>query len=138
MTVIVRHVAVIYMGLRQPKKYCKIVILSIDFKYCVEAINKCHPFHVFSRNMCSRPSPLHLVIIIGPFTNWVVDFMDLNLTSAGGNHHIIVTVDYFTKWVEAMPTIKFNGDIARHFVFNQIIAQFGILKEVVIDHGSHF
>jgi transposase InsO family protein len=47
-------------------------------------------------------------------------------------------VDYFTKWAEAMPTIKSDGNTATFFIFNQIIARFGILKEIVIDHGSHF
>jgi hypothetical protein len=47
-------------------------------------------------------------------------------------------VDYFTKWVEAMPTMKSNGKTASFFIFNQIIAQFGIPSEIVTDHGSHF
>ena len=46
--------------------------------------------------------------------------MDFNPTSAGGHHHIIVAIDYFMKWAEAMPTIKSDGEIAMHFVFNQI------------------
>jgi hypothetical protein len=37
-----------------------------------------------------------------------------------------------------MPTIKYNGKTTTFFVFNQIIAQFSILSEIVIDHGSHF
>ena len=49
-----------------------------------------------------------------------------------------MVVDYFTKWDEAMPTVKSDGEIAMHFVFNQIITWFGILKELVTDHGSHF
>ena len=64
--------------------------------------------------------------------------MDCNLTSVGGHHHIIVVVDYFTKWVEAMPTVKFDGETVTHFVFNQISTRFGISKEFVNDHGSHF
>ena len=64
--------------------------------------------------------------------------MDCNLASAGGHHHIIVVVDYFTKWAEAMPTVKSDGETAAHFVFNQIITRFGILKELVTGHGSHF
>ena len=64
--------------------------------------------------------------------------MDCNPASTGGHHHIIVVVDYFTKWAEAMPTVKPDGEIAAHFVFNQIITQFGIPKEIVTDHGSHF
>jgi len=44
-----------------------------------------------------------MIITIGPFTKWGVEFMNCNLASARGNHHIIVAIDYFTKWEEAMP-----------------------------------
>ena len=64
--------------------------------------------------------------------------MDCNSASAGGHHHIIVVVDYFMKWVEAMLTVKSDGETATYFVFNQIITRFGIPKELVNDHGSHF
>ena len=49
-----------------------------------------------------------------------------------------MAVDYSTKWAEAMPTVKSDGEIATHFVFNQIITRFGIPKELVTDHGLHF
>ena len=64
--------------------------------------------------------------------------MDCNPTSARGHHHIIVAVDYFMKWDEAMLMIKFDGETATHFVFNQIITRFGIPRELVTDHGRHF
>jgi hypothetical protein len=88
--------------------------------------------------MCSHPTPLHPVITIGPFTKWGVDFMDCNTTSVGGNQHIIVAIDYFTKWVEAMPTVKSDGNTTTFFIFNQIISWFGIPSEIVTDHGNHF
>jgi transposase InsO family protein len=37
-----------------------------------------------------------------------------------------------------MPTFKDDGETATLFLFNQIIANFGILREIVTDHGSHF
>ena len=37
-----------------------------------------------------------------------------------------------------MTTVKFDGDIVVHFIFNQIITQFGIPKELVTDHGRNF
>ena len=37
-----------------------------------------------------------------------------------------------------MPTIKFDGETTPHFVFNHIITQFGIPRDLVIDHGWHF
>ena len=65
-------------------------------------------------------------------------FYGLQPSFGWGHHHIIVAIDYFTKWAEAMPTIKSNGETAAYFVFNQIITQFGIPKELVTDHGRHF
>jgi transposase InsO family protein len=47
-------------------------------------------------------------------------------------------VYYFTKWAEAMPIVKFDDETTTIFVFNQIIAQFGIQKDIFTDHGSHF
>jgi hypothetical protein len=115
-----------------------IYFLPSIFEDCVEAVKESHPCQVLTRKMCSHPAPLHPVITVGPFIKWGVDFMDCNPASVGGHQHIIVAMDYFTKWVEAMPTIKSDGKTTTLFVFNQIIARFGIRKEIVTDHGSHF
>ena len=49
-----------------------------------------------------------------------------------------MAVDYFTKWVEAMPMFKDDGETVALLLFNQIIAWFGIPREIVTDHGSDF
>ena len=59
-------------------------------------------------------------------------------TSIGGHGYIIVAIDYFTKWVEAMPTYAENGKTAALFLFNHVIARFGVPQSIVTDHGSHF
>ena len=64
--------------------------------------------------------------------------MDCNPDSTRGHHHIILVVDYFMKWAEAMPTVKSDGETTTHFVFNQFITRFGIPKDLVTNHGSHF
>ena len=84
--------------------------------------------------MHSKPAPLHPIITAGPFTKWGLDFIDCNLALARGHHHIILAVEYFMKWDEAMPTVKFDGEIAAHFILNQIITWFRILKDLVTDH----
>jgi hypothetical protein len=78
------------------------------------------------------------VITVGPFTKWGIDYTTCNPLSARGHHYIIVAVDYFTKWVEAMPTFKDDGETVALFLFNQIRARFGIPRDIVTDHGSHF
>ena len=42
------------------------------------------------------------------------------------------------KWVKAMPTFKYDGETTNLIFFNQIIARFDFLKDIVIDHGIHF
>ena len=37
-----------------------------------------------------------------------------------------------------MPTFKADGETSDFFVFNQIIARFGIPKVIITYHGSHF
>ena len=88
--------------------------------------------------MFSHATPLHPVITVYPFTKWGVDFVNCNPTSTGGHQHIIVVINYFNKWVEEMPTVKSDGNIFSFFVFNQIIARFGIPSDIVTNHGSHF
>ena len=108
------------------------------FKDCVEAVKHCHPCQLYTRKMRSHPTPLFPVISVGPFMKWGIDYVTCNPVSAGGHKYIIVVVDYFTKRAEAMPTFKADGETAAFFMFNQIIARFGIPKVIVIDHGSDF
>ena len=58
-------------------------------------------------------------------------------TSAGGHVYIIVAIDYFTKRVEAMPTYVEDGNTAALFLFNHIIARFGVPQSIITDHRSH-
>ena len=37
-----------------------------------------------------------------------------------------------------MPTFGNDGETTALFLFNQVIARFGIPREIVTDHGSHF
>ena len=64
--------------------------------------------------------------------------MHCNPTSAEGHGYIIVAMDYFTKWAEAMPTYVEDGKTAALFLFNHIIARFGVLQSIVTNHKSHF
>ena len=108
------------------------------FKDCVEAVKCCHPCQIFTRKMRAHPAPLFPVVTVGPFTKWGIDFTTCNLPSSANHKYIIVAVDYFTKWAEAMPTYKNDSDTAALFLFNQVISRFGIPREIVTDHGSHF
>jgi len=88
--------------------------------------------------MRAYPTPMLPIIIVGPLTNWGIDYTTCNPPSARGNCYIIVAVHYFRKWIEAMPMFKYDGKTTNLFLFNQIIAKFDVPIEIVTDHGSHF
>ena len=64
--------------------------------------------------------------------------MHCNPTSARGHGYIIVAMDYFTKWDEAMPTYAEDGNTTTLFLFNHVIARFGVPQSIVTNHRSHF
>jgi hypothetical protein len=88
--------------------------------------------------MWENPAPMFPIIVVGPFTKWGIYFTTCHPVLAWGNHYIIVTVEYFTKWVEAMPTFNNDGKTMILLIFNKIVARFGIPKDIVTDHDSHF
>ena len=55
-------------------------------------------------------------------------------TSVGGNGYIIVAIDYFIKWDEAMPAYAKDGKTTALFLFNHIIARFGVPYSIITDH----
>ena len=92
----------------------------------------------FTPKKHTHPTPLHPTVAVGPFSKWGIDFMHYRPTSVGGHGYIIVAMDYFTKWAEVMPTYAEDENTAALFLFNHIIAIFGIPRAIVTDHGSHF
>jgi hypothetical protein len=107
-------------------------------KDCVEWVKKCHSCQIFSWKRRAHPAPMFPVITVGSFTKWGIDYTTCHPPSAKGHHYIIVAIEYFTKWVEAMPMFKDDGEKKTLLLFNKIIERFVVLKEFVIDHGSHF
>jgi len=78
------------------------------------------------------------IIFMGPFTKWGVDFMTCHLDSSRGHQYIIVVIEYFTKWEKTMPTFGNDGETTTLFMFNKVFPRFGVLREIVTYHGSHF
>ena len=108
------------------------------FKDCHEDVKKSPPCQHFYPKKRTHPASLHPIIVVGPFTKWGIDFMHCKPTSARGHGYIIVAMDYFTKWAEAMPTYAEDCKTTSLFLFNHIIARFGVPQSIVTDHGSHF
>ena len=96
------------------------------FRDCILTVRSCHACQIFYRKIRKLLVPMHLVVSTGPFMKWGIDFMTCNPHSSGGHGYIIVAVDYFTKWAEAMPTFNNIGQTSALFLFNHVIAWFGV------------
>ena len=108
------------------------------FKDYHEAVKKFPPCQHFYPKNHTHPASLHLVVVIIPFSKWGIDYMHCNPTSSRWHGYIIVAIDYFTKWAEVMPTYAEDGKTATLFLFNHVIARFGVPQSIVTDHGLHF
>jgi transposase InsO family protein len=78
------------------------------------------------------------VVSVGPFVKWGIDFMTCHPHLAGGHGYIIVAIDYFTKWAEVMSTFDNTRNTTTLFIFNHVIAHFGVPQAIVTDHSSQF
>eukprot|EP00253_Pinus_taeda_P022321 PITA_22321 len=54
------------------------------FKDCIIAVKICHAFPIFDCKTRLPPAPLHLVVVVGPFAKWGINFMTCNPPQAGG------------------------------------------------------
>ena len=51
---------------------------------------------------------------------------------------LVVVIDYFTKWVEAKPLIVITKTKIQHFVWKNLVCQFGIPRIIISDNGRQF
>ena len=93
---------------------------------------------MFTSKKCTHLAQRHLIVAVGAFEKWGIDFVHCSPTSARGHGCIIVAVDYFTKWAEAMPTYSEDDKAATLFLFNHIISHFEIPRAIMTYLGPHF
>jgi hypothetical protein len=92
----------------------------------IHAVKRCDKCHLYANKAQALPTLLHLVITVGPFYKWGIDFMTCNPPSSNGHKYIIMAIDYFTKWVKSMPTFNNTADTTSCFFFNHVITHFRI------------
>lgn len=108
------------------------------FRNYIMAIKHCRNCQMFSSKSWAPPTPFHPVMTAGPFYKWGINFMEFWPPSKNGHKYIIILVDNFTKWAKSMPTFTNTNATTAQFFFNNVIAYFGVPKQLVSNHGTQF
>jgi hypothetical protein len=101
----------------------------------VRACTKCQRF-VGKQQLKSLP--LNLVVVLGPFQQWGLDFIgEIHPTSSGKQRWILTATDFFTKWIEAIPTWSASHKVIIGFL-EDLIIRFGCPSKIITDNASDF
>ena len=78
---------------------------------------------------------LNLVSNPWPFTQWVLNIIDLFPWAMGNHRFVLVVVDYFTKWAKAEALSNIQDVYVKNFVWRNIVTRFGVPESLVSDNG---
>ncbi|OIR55908.1 MAG: uncharacterized protein A8A55_3346, partial [Amphiamblys sp. WSBS2006] len=73
-----------------------------------------------------------------PFERWGMDFIGRMPVSESGNKWILVAIDHFSKWPIAKAVPEASAKTVVEFIKENLVASFGIPKEIITDRGTAF
>jgi len=84
------------------------------------------------------PEELRSIYSPWPFHTWGIDILGPFPLAIRQMKYLIVAIEYFTKWIEAEPVAQIIAHKVQHFVWNNIVCRFGVLRRLVSDNGTQF
>lgn len=73
-----------------------------------------------------------------PFDTWCIDCIVGLPASERGEVTLVVAVDAWSKWVECVPVEQLTSAATAEFLYNNIVARFGVPAVVRCDMGTEF
>ena len=106
---------------------------------CVDFVKIWHDCQTHANLNHVLPSKLYSMTFPWPFSVWSIDVIGRIYPKAlNGHKYILVAINYFTKWVEVASYYMLKAKHMARFIENNIICQFGVPQEIILDNGSHF
>ena len=102
-----------------------------------EFIRRCRRCQMHGGITTRNAIPLTNNLQVELFDVWGIDFMG-PFPKSQDCEYILVVVEYVSKWVEALPCRAANAKHARKMCHEVIFPQFGTLRMIISDRGSHF
>jgi len=102
--------------------------------------------YVASCELCQRTktsphrkkAPLKPLEVVEPFGRVHMDFVGPLPQTTEGYRHILIVVDSTTLYVEAFPTKSTTAEEVAEILYKEIIARYGVMRELLTDQGSSF
>ncbi|GKT25866.1 Transposon Tf2-6 polyprotein [Aduncisulcus paluster] len=104
---------------------------------CKEWVSSCITCHKI-RDSLPKRKPAFSTEREYPFHTLCIDTMGPFPDSELGHKYIIVIVDAFTRWCELLPTKTAESREVVDFLFYNIIARYGVPKEIISDSGRQY
>jgi hypothetical protein len=118
---------------------------TVATRYWIPAIEKVVLRHILKCETCQRfakankfDSPNYTIQLYDIFKHWSIDFMGPFPPDPEGNCYAIIAVETLSRWAEGIPTKTATASDAAHFLYNHIVARYGIPETILSDNGAHF
>jgi len=85
-----------------------------------------------------RRAPLKPLEVVEPFGRVHMDFVGPLPQTNDGFRHILVIVDSTSLYVEAFPTRSTTAEEVAEILYKEIIARYGVMRELLSDQGTSF
>jgi len=85
-----------------------------------------------------KKAPLKPLEVVEPFGRVHMDFVGPLPQTIEGYRHILIVVDSTTLYVKAFPTKSTTAEEVAEILYKEIIARYGVMRELLSDQGSSF
>jgi len=85
-----------------------------------------------------KKAPLKPLEVVEPFGRVHMDFVGPLPQTSEGYRHILIVVDSTTLYVEAFPTKTTTAEAVAEILYKEIVARYGVMRELLTDQGSSF
>nr|GEV63256.1 reverse transcriptase domain-containing protein [Tanacetum cinerariifolium] len=106
------------------------------YKDAFELVKNCDSCQHQGKILQKDEMPQNSIQVCEIFNVWGIDFMG-PFSSSKGYKYILVAVDYLSKWVEAKALPTNDARVVVKFL-KSLFSQFGTLKAIISDRGTHF